>query len=120
MKLIYRAFKTPDGTLIMAFYPGDYMTYSDANGKTYTVEFDNEPDIKEGLKNMSIYREDPIEKIREILPCSYIDEEDILQSNFLKNLPEEEVQDLIRNEVNDDFKNIYKQEIDFRKNGRLN
>jgi hypothetical protein len=38
LKLIRNAIKTPDGTLLESLYRHDCKTYTDANGKTYTVD----------------------------------------------------------------------------------
>ena len=36
--LVYNALRTPDGTVIESLHRHDYVTYDDANGKSYMVD----------------------------------------------------------------------------------
>lgn len=115
-KLIYSALKTPDGTVIISLFEGDIMSYVDNNGEIYTIGWNTSSANEIEAEIIQIHTNDPINKIRECLYSLYVDPDDNLMSTVLKNIEDHDLEIIFNNEKNDDFKNIYKQEIEFRKN----
>lgn len=68
-RLIYRALKTPDGTILATYHTHDYKTYVDKNGETYTIDGGLENYYRTSVNNepaemLELYLNDDIEKLR--------------------------------------------------------
>lgn len=68
-RIVYRALKTPDGTILETLYGHDFKTYTDKNGKWYMI--DGGPDeygrssVNHDEEFITLYSDDPYEKLRQ-------------------------------------------------------
>lgn len=68
--VVYRAIRTPDGTILESRSRHDYKTYTDANGKEYMIDGGldylrcNAHDDQEVIE---VTTDDPHEKVREVV-----------------------------------------------------
>jgi hypothetical protein len=70
MNLIRNALQTPDGTVIESKHRHDYVTYTDANGKTYMVDGGLSyirRSVHEDQVDLSLYDDQPHEVQRVVL-----------------------------------------------------
>jgi len=70
MQLIRNAIQTPDGTIIESLHRHDYVTYEDANGKTYMVDGGlayARRSVHTDQVDMNEYTDVPHERQREVL-----------------------------------------------------
>jgi len=68
--LILNALRTPDGTVIQSRHRHDYVTYTDANGKTYMVDGGLEylrRNVHQDQVDLSLYDDQPHEVQRVVL-----------------------------------------------------
>ena len=69
-ELLYNAIKTPDGTILESRHRHDYKSYVDSNGETYVTDgglsYTRRSVNKEPYEELSVYTDDPHEKIREV------------------------------------------------------
>ena len=67
--LIANIIQTPDGTILRSIYRHDYVAYLDKNGETYFTDGGSDymrtSVNKEPFKILSVYDDEPYEKIRE-------------------------------------------------------
>lgn len=69
-ELLVNAIKTPDGTILESRYRHDYQSYTDSiTGETYSVDggldYRSGTYTSKGVTNLSLYSDDPHDKIRE-------------------------------------------------------
>lgn len=70
MNLIRNALQTPDGTVIESKHRHDYVTHTDANGKTYMVDGGLSyirRSVHEDQVDLSLYDDQPHEVQRDVL-----------------------------------------------------
>ena len=68
--LILNALRTPDGTVIQSRHRHDYVTYTDANGKTYMVDGGLDylrRNVHQDQVDLSLYDDQPHEVQRVVL-----------------------------------------------------
>ena len=68
-KILVNAWKCPDGTILQSRHRHDFVSYMDAEGRSYFVDGGTEYQriSGEGMEFVGCYDTDPHEKIREIL-----------------------------------------------------
>ena len=69
--IVHNSIRTPDGTVLDSHHRHDYKTYQDENGETYMVDggtqYLRRSMNKEPYEDLSVYSDEPFEKIREVL-----------------------------------------------------
>lgn len=116
--------KTPDGTTLISINVHDYHTYTDKNGETYMVDggcdyLRRTTGQKEPYTELSVYSNDPHEKIREVFLWGTYGKEgkEPLAYRSLKELSTNHIKAILENcgHVPEWRKEIFSRELEYRK-----
>ena len=108
-RLIYNAIITPDGTVLCSKHRHDFKTYVDTKDKlTYMVDggLDYARRNVGSYKEISLYLEDGIEVIRNVVSIS---------NKLLKDIPEDMLEEFLSEEsFHENMLEAIKMELDYR------
>lgn len=123
-QLVYSAIQTPDGTILESRHRHDYVTYTDKNGLTYSIDggtdYIRRSVNKIPATDLSLYSDAPHEKIREVLSRGGrgVDGTEPLKYVLLKDVNDEWLEAIIdyeeRLRPNNKYLQIYKEELKWR------
>lgn len=121
--LIANKIQTPDGTILHSKNRHDFVQHLDANGKTYFVDGGNDYQRlggdMEDCKNLSVYSDDSLEKIREVLTWGTYGKngDQPLKRVFLKDMDTDHIEAILETQshISEHLRNIFKEELEFRK-----
>jgi len=126
--IIYNAMRTPDGTVLHSRDRHDYVTHIDANGEKYMVDggtdYLRRSVNKPPATDLSVYSNDPHEKIRQFMFWGTLGKDPDYTANSLAytwvalmNLSDGHINAIIntQNHLSDWRKQIFKDELDWRK-----
>ena len=126
-EILVNMIRTPDGTIIQSKHRHDYVTYIDKNGKEYMVDgghsylrrnvHDESP-----YEEMSLYKEDPIETLREYFTWGTRGKDGKQPLTWLKlrNMSCDHIKAILdtQTHITDSVRNLFYRELDYRsKNG---
>lgn len=128
-KLVFNAIKTPDGTLVISRHRHDFVTHQDKNGFRYSVDGGLEylrrswPDQAPEYQEASVYIEDGIEKIREVIEwgTNGVDGKEPFRLIKLKDMDTSHIQACLDTQMNmhPHFREAFCMELQYRKEALL-
>jgi len=123
-RLVYNAIKTPDGTVLESSHRHDYQVYTDTvSGETYMI--DGGLDYQRGSVNkipaeiLSVYIEDGIEKVREVLSWGTygITGTEPLHHLVLKDMETDHIENILATQrrIHPNYRDAFNMELEYRK-----
>ena len=121
-KILVNAWKCPDGTILQSRHRHDFVSYTDAEGRSYFVDggTDYYRISGEGMEFVGCYDTDPHEKIREILSWGSYGRDGKQEKRYilLKCLTDEHLEAILRTQShikNTPIEKVLKDEQEYRK-----
>lgn len=123
--LIHNSIQTPDGTILVSTHRHDYKEYTDTiSGEVYMTDGGNAYARRTINKvpyiDLSVYAEDPIEKVREVFTWGTYDKngDQELRSVLLKDMSNAHLEAIVR----DGYKvsgNVIERELEYRADNNI-
>ena len=121
-KILVNAWKCPDGTILQSRHRYDFVSYIDAEGRSYFVDGgqDYQRISGEGLEFVGCYDTDPHEKIREVFSWGSYGRDGKQEKHYilLKRLTDEHLEAILRTQShikNTQIEKALKDEQEYRK-----
>lgn len=123
--ILRNSIRTPDQTVIESKHRHDYVTHKDKNGETYIVDgglsYLRRSVNKEPAEDLTVYSDDPIEKIREGFSWGTYGKEgkDSLEYILLKGMSNQHIEAIMDDGHHKHLDNVFRRELCFRKENNI-